>query len=244
MGLAFVDLRKAFDTVSHNILLTKSNNNGFRGVTHTLIRSYLDNRQQFVSINHSQSNLKPIKVGFPQGSSLCPMFFLIYINDLHNLLKSETRLFADDTCLLIKGSNSQQLEINLNAELQHLHLWCSVNKLSVYTAKTNIVIIPPKRIKAPISHLNLSSNGTPVNIVSSAKYLGVIIDNELNFHEQIKVMNGKGARSVGILNKLKQSLPQTVMLQLYYALVHALLMYVIWGATYPTYLQKLKSLQN
>ena len=90
-----------------------------------------------------------------------------------------------------------------------------MNKLSVYTAKTNIVIIPPKRIKALISHLNLSSNGTPVNIVSSAKYLGVIIDNELNFHEQIKVMDGKVARSVGILNKLKQSLPQTVMLQLY-----------------------------
>ena len=174
------------------------------------------------------------------------MFFLIYINDLHNSVESEPRLFADDTCLLVKGSNSEQLEINLNTELHHLQLWCSVNTLSVNPPKTNIVIIPPKRIKTPIFHLNISSNGTPVNIVSCVKYQGVIIDNELNFHEQIKVMEGKVARLVGILNKLKQTLPQTVMLQLYYALVHPLLLYgiIIWGATYPTYLQKLKSLQN
>ena len=116
-----------------------------------------------------------------------------------------------------------------------------MNKLSVNPAKTNIVIIPPKRIKAPISHLSLSSNGTPVNIVSSAKYVGVIIDYELSFHEQIKVMKGKVTRSVGILNKLKQTFSQTVMLQLHYALIHSLLLYgiIIWGATYLTYLQKL-----
>ena len=121
-----------------------------------------------------------------------------------------------------------------------------MNKLSVNPAKTSIVIIPPKRIITPISDLNVSSNGTPVNIVSCTKYLGVIIDNELNFHEQIKVMEGKAARSVGILIKLRQTLPQTVMLQLDYALAHPLLLYgiIIWGATYPTYLQKLKSLQN
>ena len=89
------------------------------------------------------------------------MFFVIHINDLHNALESEPRLFADDTSLLVKGSSPEQLEINLNAELHHLHLWCSVNKLSNNPAKTNIVIIPPKRTKAPISHLNLLSNRTP-----------------------------------------------------------------------------------
>ena len=182
-GLAFVDFKKAFDTVSHNNLLTKLNNYGIRGVAYTLIRSYLDNRQQFVSINQSQSNLKPIRVWVPQRSSLGPMFFLIYINDLHDSLESKPRLFADDTCLLVKGSNSEQLEINLNKELHHLHLWCTVNKLSVNPAKTNIVIIPPKRIKTPISQLNISCNGTPVNIVSCAKYLGVIIDNEINLNK-------------------------------------------------------------
>ena len=214
--------------MSRNILLTNLNNYGILGVAHILIRFYLDNRQQFVTTNQNQSNLKPIRVGVRQGSSLGPMFFLIYINDLHNSLESEQRLFADDTCLLAKGSNSEQFEINLYAELYHLHTWCSVNKLSVNPAKTNIVIIPPKQIKVPVSHLNLStsSNGTPVNIVSSAKYVGVTIDNELDFHEQVKVMEDEVARLVEILNKLKQTLPQTVMLQLYYALVHPLL--IVW----------------
>ena len=77
----------------------------------------------------------------------------------------------------VKGLNFEQLEINLNAELHRLYLWCSVNKLSVNPSKTAFVIILPKQIKAPISHLNLSSNGTPVNTVSSAKYQGVIIGN-------------------------------------------------------------------
>ena len=80
-------------------------------------------------------------------------------------------------CLLVKCLNFEQLEINLNAELHHLYLWYSVNKLSVNPATTNIVIIPPKETVAPISHLNLSSNGTPVNILSSAKYLRVMITN-------------------------------------------------------------------
>ena len=100
-GLAFVDLKKAFDAVSHNILLTKLNNYGIRGVAHTSIHSYLDNRQQFISIDQNQSNLKPIRVGVPQGSSLGPVFFLIYIHDLHDSLESEPRFFADDTCLKV-----------------------------------------------------------------------------------------------------------------------------------------------
>ena len=88
-GLAFVDLKKAFDTVSRHILLTKLNNYGIRGVAHTLIRSFLDSRQQFVSISESKSNLKLIRVGVPQKSSLDHMIFLIYINNLHNSLESK-----------------------------------------------------------------------------------------------------------------------------------------------------------
>ena len=142
----------------------------------------------------------------------------------------------------MKCLNFEQLEINLNAELHHLYLWYSVNTLSVNSAKTNIVIIQPKETVAPISHLNLSNNETPVNIISSAKYLGVNNYNQRNFSEQIKIMAGKMTRSGEILHKLKQNLPQTIMLQLYYALVYPLLLYaiIIWG----TYLQKLKSLQN
>ena len=92
----------------------------------------------------------------------------------------------------------------------------------------------------------MTSNESAINIVDSAKYLGVVIDNEFSFKQYIKIMEGKVARSVGILSKLKHFFPQNIMLQLYYALEHPFLSYgiIIWGATYPTYIERLKSLQN
>ena len=102
-ALSFVDLRKAFDTVSHETLLIKLSNYGITGVAYDLTHSYLHNRQQFVSNNQLKSDLKLTHCGVPQGSSLGPLFFLVYINDLNSALKSQPRLFADDTCLIVKG---------------------------------------------------------------------------------------------------------------------------------------------
>ena len=92
----------------------------------------------------------------------------------------------------------------------------------------------------------LSSNDNPINIVSSTKYLGVFIDNKLNFKEHILTLENKIARSVGILSKVRYNFPLKTLLQLYHALIHPLLTYgiVVWGSTYPSYLSKLKTLQN
>ena len=112
-ALFFVDLKKAFDTESHETLLIKLSNYGIRGVAYDLIHSYLHNRQQFVSNNLSKSDLKLTHCGVPQGSSLDPLFFFVYINDLNFALKSQPRLFADDTCLIVKGLNPEQLQTKL-----------------------------------------------------------------------------------------------------------------------------------
>ena len=100
-ALLVMDLRKAFDTVSHQILLQKLLHYGIRGPAYCLIESYLSNRQQFVSINNSASSLKSISIGVPQGSILGPLLFLIYVNDLTNAAFCQPRLFADDTCLAL-----------------------------------------------------------------------------------------------------------------------------------------------
>ena len=175
-ALSFVDLRKAFDTVSHETLLIKLSNYCIRGVAYDLIHSYFHNRQQFVSNNQSKSDLKLTHCGVPQGLSLGFLFFLVYINDLNFALKSQLRLFADDTCLIVKGLNPEQLQIKINSELQNLHQCCCENKLSINPSKTNIIIIPPKQTNATIPHLHLTSNGSAINIVDSGKYLGVVID--------------------------------------------------------------------
>ena len=96
----FMDLSKAFDTIDHDILLYKLNKYGIRGIVLSWIKSYLSNRQQFVSIDKVESSLLNIKCGVPQGSILGPLLFVIYINDIVN---SSTVLafvlFADDTNL-------------------------------------------------------------------------------------------------------------------------------------------------
>ena len=115
----FIDLQKAFDTVNHQILCDKLKYYGFRGKSNDLISSFLSGRKQFVSIDgHNSSNLD-ITCGVPQGSTLGPLLFLIYINDLRFCLKHATSShFADDTCLLYASKKSKTLETNLNYDLK------------------------------------------------------------------------------------------------------------------------------
>jgi retron-type reverse transcriptase len=94
-----LDLKKAFDTVNHSILLHKLDHYGIRGVCHKLLSSYLNNRKQYVCISGSISNKVDIEFGVPQGSVLGPLLFILYVNDIQNALNTSPRLFADDTCL-------------------------------------------------------------------------------------------------------------------------------------------------
>ena len=123
-ALLLMNLRKAFDTVSHQILSQKLLYYGIRGPAYCLIESYLSNRQQFVSINNSASSLKFICIGVPQGSILGPLLFLIYVNDLTNATFCQPRLFADATYLALNNSSLNALEVNCNCELRRLHNWC------------------------------------------------------------------------------------------------------------------------
>ena len=97
----FVELQKAFDTVDHQILLAKLNHYGIHGVSNDWFKSYLSNRNQYVSINGFDSGLSTISYGVPQGSVLGLLLFLLYINDLNQAMKfCKVNHFADDTNLL------------------------------------------------------------------------------------------------------------------------------------------------
>ena len=100
--LIFLDLRKAFDTISHDILLKNLFRYGIRGVVYNLLKSYLTERKQFVYINGSYSTTKAIQYGVPQGSNLGPILFSIYVNDIFNIFDFTPVLYADDTCLYVK----------------------------------------------------------------------------------------------------------------------------------------------
>ena len=140
----FIDLRKAFDTVNHDILLSKLEHYGIRGTTLKWFKSYLSNRKQYVFHNGESSKLMDITCGVPQGSVLGPLLFLLYINDLPNISKVlHFYLFADDTNIYCEANTLQELQTIINRELKELRTWLIVNRLSLNIDKTNFVIYHP-----------------------------------------------------------------------------------------------------
>lgn len=132
VGTVFVDLKKAFDTVDHNILLQKLNHYGVQELDLQWFESYLSNRKQFTRIDGVDSSIQNINTGVPQGSCLGPLLFLVYINDLpYSVKNAKVSIYADDTSLALKSENISQLTAALNYDLRNLHLWLKGNKLSL-----------------------------------------------------------------------------------------------------------------
>ena len=141
----FADLQKAFDTVDHQILLAKLNHYGILGVSNEWFKSYLSNRNQYVSINGYESSLAVINCGVPQGSALAPLLFLLYINDLNQAIKfCKVHHFADNTNLLCRSNSIKKLKKLVNADLKHLVNWLNANKISLNVEKTEMVITKSK----------------------------------------------------------------------------------------------------
>ena len=135
----FIDLEKAFDTVNHQILLSKLYHYGIRGVANKWFSSYLSNRFQKVSLNGVSSSQLPVTCGVPQGSILGPLLFLIYINDMHFAMQfSTTYHFADDTNLLYSCTSLKVLRKRLNNDLALLYDWLCANRLSLKTDRVTL----------------------------------------------------------------------------------------------------------
>ena len=142
----FLDLAKAFNTVNHKILLKKLNAYGIRGNALKLLSSFLVNRKQCTTVNGQKSNFSIVDSGVPQGSTLGPLLFLIYINDLPLHTNLRVRLFADDACLSFESNNAVFLEEKVNFELNKVNKWLNENKLFLNSSKSNFVIFTKKRL--------------------------------------------------------------------------------------------------
>ena len=142
-AVVFLDLKKVFDTVDHNILLSKLTFSGVNiGTTHDWFKSYLNNRMQKCSVNGTLSSAKILTCGIPQGTILGQLLFLLYINDLPNcLVNSEPLMYADDTHLTYASNNIEDIECTLNRDLANVSDWLKANKLTLNKTKTEFMVI-------------------------------------------------------------------------------------------------------
>lgn len=194
----FLDLKKAFDTVSIPILEQKLEHIGVRGVPLNLFKSYLNGRSQRVKLDQAISKVASINFGVPQGSVLGPTLFLVYINDLCDMKLPHTSIFsyADDTAIVFTGDSWSNVKKQAEQGLTVIAKWLNGNLLTLNTSKTNFMCFsiydryqPESSYEIKIhqcnSTLNFDCTCPTIKKVSTTKYLGVILDQRLNWHHQI-----------------------------------------------------------
>jgi hypothetical protein len=241
----FFDLKKAFDVVSHDILLMKLNKMGVTGTALEWFKSYLSDRSQIVDINGNLSRVRKIKISVLQGSILGPILFLCFINDLHNVTQLLTLMYADDTFSLESGDDLLALTNLINSEINKMAIWFHANKLAVNITKTKYMIFRSKGKKIdtePIIVYNENEPNHPHddNLVTvleryhdnhassecrSYKLLGIFLDEHLTLDSHVNHICSKLTRSLYCIKQAKHTIPLTGLRSLYYALIHSHLTY-------------------
>jgi hypothetical protein len=240
----FLDLSKAFDTLNHSILIKKLECYGFRGIVLSWLESYLSDRKQFVTINNEFSNVLQIRTGVPQGSILGPLLFILYINDLVNVNNDvQLLMFADDTNMLMCDNNINSLEIRANLVLRDVSQWFKLNKLSLNVKKCNFMIFTTKKLNYDIT---LKIDNLCIDKVTKTKFLGVIINEKLSWENHIQLIMNKVSKSIGILRRIQNKIPDIVLRNLYFTLVNPYFEYcnLIWATSPSGNLNKLFRLQK
>jgi hypothetical protein len=222
----YMDLSKAFDTINFSVLLKNLSHYGINGPAYEWIKHYLTNSK----INNVMSDSTDITCGVPQGSILGPTLFLIYINDISKVSDIlNFVLFADDTNAFKAGADIDTLIHDMNKELESVNLWFKSNQLTLNLKKTHFMIFSRRHVET--SNKIFICN-TEIEKVSCTVFLGVYIDDKLAWKRHMEHVVNKVNKCIGVLYKLKNVFPKSVLLQLYKSIVYPHLYYCnsVWGS--------------
>ena len=204
VGVVFMDLKRAFETIDRDRLLEKLYQYGCKGTVLEWFRSYLTNRTQQVRYNDVCSKLLSTEYGVPQGSVLGPLLFIIYINDLVKVCPEDCniKMFADDTLIYVTGESSMEVERKMNVAFNVVEEWMNINRLKMNAGKTKYMIVRSIRKELEGSMAVKCLDKTEIERVEMIKYLGVIIDDRLRFTEHCDYMLKKIGKKISFLNRV------------------------------------------
>ena len=249
IDVVYTDFMKAFDSVPHRRLVSKAEAYGVRGKVLRWISDFLTNRSQVVCVNEAVSEPGAVTSGIPQGSVLGPVLFVIYINDLPDHVKSDVKIFADDTKVFTR-SDIKENRVQLQEDLDNLNEWSSNWKLRFHPEKCSVMRIGRSEVKTDYTMIGTNPNGEKVihtlKESKSEKDLGVIIDNELSFKEHIATATAKANKIVGLIRRTFDYLTPDTFVQLYKAIVRPILEYghSVYQPRHKTLCQDLEDVQR
>ena len=218
---------------------------GFRGVASDWFESCLTERKMFMDILGNKSTIRKVDIGLPQGSVSSPYLFSLYLCDMS---RSSTKLkfvhFADDTTVYMSGDDLHNLYGEMSEELEKVSVWLKTNRLSLNVAKTSYMLFTHAAIRPLTNPIHIQ--GEMISRVTEVKFLGVCIDERLNYNCHTMTICKKLSSIVGVMNKLKYYVPSVILRQVYFALFQSVLMYglTVWGGCGKTNRGKIKCIQR
>jgi hypothetical protein len=248
-----LDMTKAYEKVKYNILLEKLHGVGVRGITHEWFQSYLENRNQYVEIEHVdelsheirsiRSECQPVTASIPQGTVIGCALFIIYINDMPKMFKEPCIMFADDCSLLFSCRDNETLQGKLNDSMSKVVSWMNDHNLEINFAKTKVMQFRPRQ-KCELDLSACSYNNIKLECVPTFSLLGISIDSNINWKCHVQKVKAKMSQFIYALRELKKSTDIQTAIVAYYAYAHAWLSYgvTLWGNS--TNVQELFLLQK
>ena len=245
----FVDMAKAFDTVNHTILLNKLESLGFTGKIINLLRNYLTDRKQSTLANGVVSSLVNISCGIPQGSTVGPLMYIIYMNDVSTSLNHcKYQLYADDTVIYLSDdiTNLNDATNRITTDLESFKYWCDMNKLTLNVKKTKYVTFGLKSQTRKVINHTLQIGTNKIERVPSYKYLGIILDSNLNYKKHIENCIKSASYKAMLLSKIRKYITFEASVRIYKTMILPLIDYgdILYEDTNQVLLSKLQTLQN
>ena len=211
-----------------------------------LLKDYLTDRLQFTACDNTCSTCNQVLCGVPQGSTLGPLLFILYINDLPEHTNFNVRMFADDTVLFIKSKKLHELESIVTSELHKISEWTKFNRLSLNLNKTTYMIIYNSKNKNKEKCFKIRLCENDIKQSQKIKYLGLNLQSNLKSNDHLNYVYKKVSQAAGIISKIRHYVNKKTLLMMYYYFLYRHLQYGIltWANTNKSVIKPLKTLQN